>query len=732
MHILGIRHHGPGSARNVRKALEQIKPDCILIEGPPDADALIEWAAKSEMKPPVALLLYNPENPQQAVFYPFSEYSPEWQAMTYATAKNINVRFMDLPFAHQCTEEETTENEQFTNEKPNSWDALAHAAGFEEGEEAWEQIIEYRQDTNDIFEAVAEAFIALRTKEGSKDVEVYSKREALREAYMRKIIRQAEKEGFENIVVICGAWHVPALQQMPSQKHDDELLKKLPQVKIDATWIPWTNSRLAWENGYGAGVTSPGWYAHIWKYPKDNGVIWLSKVAKTLRQDKMDVSVAHIIETQRLAEHLAIIRNVPRVGLTELNEAIVSVIGMGDDMILRLVKEKLIVGNKIGAVPSDAPKIPLQLNVELLQKKLKLKPSATREELILDLRKPLDLERSVFLHRLHTIGIDWGRKTQIRTKGTFKESWVLEWTPELLIKVIEKGIWGNTVETAATNYVLHIAEEADLAQVTDMLEKVIPAQLPDLLQKLMQCVENLSATTSDVLILMQAIPPLANISRYGDVRKTDTDLILNVVKSLVLRTCIGLPSVCFSLDENAANQLNELLLIVNQSIILLQDENLITTWQTTLRQIMDMPNTNALIAGTNCRLLIDAKALTEDEAATYFSVALSIANEATFTAAWLEGFLKGSGTILLLDDRLWNLVDAWVEQLNENVFIPIIPLLRRTFSTFQPAERQKIGEKAKFGTNNTVVNHQLVSGVNDERGASALAVIDEILFSFNL
>ena len=35
--LFGIRHHGPGSARSLRAALEHLRPDAILVEGPPDA-----------------------------------------------------------------------------------------------------------------------------------------------------------------------------------------------------------------------------------------------------------------------------------------------------------------------------------------------------------------------------------------------------------------------------------------------------------------------------------------------------------------------------------------------------------------------------------------------------------------------------------------------------------------------------------------------------------------------
>jgi hypothetical protein len=644
---------------------------------------------------------------------------------------------MDLPFAHNKfhDESEDIDNKEVIQEKSYpeerwNWDHLAEAAGFDDGEVWWEQTFEYRQSNTDVFEAVGEAFAELRiSQENATNIPLVSnEKEAHREAYMRRVIRQAQKDGFRNIAVICGAWHGPALLNMPSVKEDDELLKKLPKIKTAATWIPWTYSRLSLESGYGAGVTSPGWYEHIWNYPKDNGVRWLSRVAQTLRKEKMDVSVAHLIEAQRLAECLSAMRSIPRVGLTELNEAVVSVIGMGNDMLLRIVYEKLIVGSAIGKVPSDAPKVPLQMDVEVLQKKLRMMPAATREEFILDLRKPLDLDRSVFLHRLQVIGVEWGRKISARSKGTFKETWILEWTPDMMIKIIEKGIWGNSLEIAASNFAAAETENCDLATLTTLLEKVIPAQLPLLLERLIVQIENLSATTSDVLTLMKALPPLANISRYGDVRKTDTGLIQHVVDTLVTRISIGLPSVCFSLNEDAAEDIAKSTIGVHQAVILLQKEEQTTLWLSTLRKIMDAPNANALVAGTNCRLLLDSKALDEKESYICFSLALSIGNESSYTAQWLEGFLKGSGTILLLDQRLWNLLDTWIESLDESLFVPILPLLRRTFSTFSMPERQKIGEKAKQGIVAKNENKTLVvSGVDEFKATKSLSVIDKLL-----
>jgi pheromone shutdown protein TraB len=74
--VLGIRHHGPGSARSVVRALEKLEPDLVLVEGPPDAQRLVPFIARPEMRPPVALVVYPSDKPARGVFYPFASFSP--------------------------------------------------------------------------------------------------------------------------------------------------------------------------------------------------------------------------------------------------------------------------------------------------------------------------------------------------------------------------------------------------------------------------------------------------------------------------------------------------------------------------------------------------------------------------------------------------------------------------------------------------------------------------------
>src|SRR5689334_3555277 len=97
VHIYGVRHHGVGSARQILRSLELLKPDILLVEGPPEISDVLALVGKEGLTPPVAVMVYNSEEPRESSFYPFAEYSPEWIAVKYANKNNIPVRAMDLP-----------------------------------------------------------------------------------------------------------------------------------------------------------------------------------------------------------------------------------------------------------------------------------------------------------------------------------------------------------------------------------------------------------------------------------------------------------------------------------------------------------------------------------------------------------------------------------------------------------------------------------------------------------
>jgi hypothetical protein len=737
-HLFGIRHHGPGSARSLRLALEALDPDIVLIEGPPDAQAVLPLLRSEAMIPPVALLIYAPDTPSKAVYYPFARFSPEWQALDYALARNLPVRFIDLPQEVQLAREpeepeqpeeapaepmggdETTtsavapeapsgEQEQApASPREDPLALLAQAAGYDDHELWWERQIEQRRDMVGFFDGILEAMTALRADTSPRDDE-----EAQREAHMRQGIRAAQQEGFQRIAVVTGAWHSPALGDLSNAKGDVALLKGLKRIKTQATWIPWTNSRLAYRSGYGAGVTSPGWYEHLWTTGDGAPTRWLTRAAHLLRGEGIDASSASVIEAVRLGEALAAMRDLPMPGLAEMHEATQTVLCNGDATRMTLIREKLEIGEAMGAVPPETPAVPLQRDLEAQRRRVRLTPDDIKKRLRtlgrpesetekltleLDLRNTVDRDRSQLLHRLRLLGVNWGEPARAtrHIKGTGAEFWTLQWQVEFVIGLIEANVWGNTIARAATARSIDAAGKSeDLPALTELLDQVILAGLPEAIEHALARVRDQAAVSADVRHLMDALPPLARVVRYSDVRGAKAEDVLPVYGALFERALIGLPGACASLDDEAAAAMVESMTRVDSSVRLLDDAGQREEWIGTLHGLVERESIHGLVRGRSARFLLDLGALDEPELQRLARLALSTVTPAPQAGAWVEGVLQGGGLALLHQDGLWQALDGWLSELAPEEFIALLPLLRRSFSGFQPPERRAMGEKVK-------------------------------------
>ncbi|WP_435881031.1 DUF5682 family protein [Streptosporangium subroseum] len=905
--VLGVRHHGPGSARSLRDELERLRPDIVLIEGPPEADELVELARDPDLEPPVALLAHVPGEPSMAAFWPFAVFSPEWQALRHAVEAGIPVRFCDLPAAYSLASRPDTPEAVPQEEDPQAGKAqdagpqgldpqsgkahdvgpqagkardaepqsgkaqdagpqgldpqdgkardggpqdgkaqgagpqdgkgqdsepqprglepqgsepqdaegqdagtpalradpigvLARAAGYDDPERWWEDAVEHRGDTP--FQVIAEAMAAVR--EGY----VTDAYEARREAFMRRTIRRAVKDGFERIAVVCGAWHVPALTGssggssngptresaawgagLPTVKADDALLKGLPKVKAEMTWVPWTYGRLAAWSGYGAGVTSPGWYHHLFAAPDRPVERWLTGAARVLRDEDLPVSSAHVIEAVRLAESLAVLRGRPLAGLEEVTEAVRAVLCEGDDLPVELIQRHMVVGERLGHVPDATPMVPLQRHLREEQRRVKLKPEALDREHDLDLRKPLDLERSRLLHRLRLLGVGWGTPQESRSKGTFRESWTLAWRPEFDIELIEASAWGTTVSAAAAAKVRDLADGGQgpgaatrggagtpgmggpgggtpgaggpgagtpgqggtgpgapgasggprggapagvtLAGLTGLVERCLLADLPDALPYVLDSLSARAALDSDVTHLMAALPAMVRAQRYGDVRGTPAAGLTAIAFALLTRICVGLGGAVTGLDDDAARDLLRHIDGVHASVALLDggsgEEAPQARWLTTLRGASGRADLHGIIEGRLIRILLDAGDLDAAEVGLRMSRAMSAGHPPARAAAWIEGFLSGGGLLLVHDSRLLGLVDEWLIGLAPETFVDVLPLLRRTFGAFAAPERRSIGSRVRSLTTGAAHGVQEVTDLDERRAAAAVRTVLTIL-----
>ncbi|MEQ1669314.1 MAG: DUF5682 family protein [Hyphomicrobium sp.] len=733
LHLFGIRHHGPGSARGVLAALEVADPEVVLIEGPPDADNMIPFAASPAMRPPVALLVHADEDPSNASFYPLAEFSPEWQAMRWALSRGRPVRFIDLPSAIRLGERArlaagaaaraggdgqasaddaappgvaASNPVELSRIHRDPLAYLAGIAGYDDSEAWWNALVEQGAHGPEIFSSLESAITELRAAIDptslwcAEEIRI----ESSREAHMRLAIADALTATGGQVAVVCGAWHVPALRQKVPAKDDRAVLKGLAKIKVTATWVPWTETRLATGSGYGAGVASPGWYAHLWdelqRHRSGGDTLaanaftsrWQGRVAALLRKSGRPASTASIIEAARLALSLAALRDLALPGIEEMREASLATLCDGEAAPLKLIEQELITGRGVGEIDGGVPQMPLAADLARWQKKLKLKPEALDSDISLDLRSDAGLAKSQLLHRLSLINVRWGKmQGSGSSRGTFRENWRMRWEPEYSVCLAEALVFGTTVEQAAGNAAIAAAvKEPSLAGISALVRGCLDAGLEKAAEATIATLQRQASQSSDVAALGGAIPPLAGILRYGTAREMPVAPLRLLVTSLVEAVCAGLVYACRSLQAGEAGDMRLRLTDLNVAMGLIDDDKLSSDWLHALSCVAGDQSVHPLLAGFAVRALYDQGALSQDVTASHLSRALSPSVPPLAAGDWIDGFLGTSGQILLHDMTLRTIIDAWLLSLGEEEFTNLLPVLRRGFSSFDRSERRRM------------------------------------------
>lgn len=783
----GIRHHGPGSAARLVAALNQLKPKKVLIEGPTDCSGLMSALAHRQMKPPVALLAYAKDTPNCHCYYPFAEFSPEYQACLWAVKNDAELAFIDLPIniklAQQLNEIAAMEEALEADELENSDDdldnsnnssnndtdsdsednpesdleeaeqtelknihkdpigALAKLAGYDDGEAWWHDLIEQshfdhihstsgdasnnqsetqNEAPKDIFNTVANAMTVLRekvyqnTKTDTEDD--LTEKDTYREAFMRLQITKESKGVDGNIAVVCGAWHVPALDpaihiKLQSQqtsekvtktsiaKADRELIKHLPKKlaasKVKTTWIPWTSRRLASQTGYGAGVRAPMWYLHLWQHRNNTHLLenWLSRITRELRKQGQVISTASVIEAVRLSSSLAVVRNRPSAGFEEITEAVVSCLCFGERFIWEQVSDTLLLGKDVGHIPKDLSRAPLLEDLQRLQKKTRLKPEALSRELSLDLRSKAGLAKSILLHRLSILGVPWGEMTSIGgSRGTFRERWIISWEPEYAISLVENLVYGNTIKQAANNKLIEaMQDETNLGDLAKTVKHCLEAQLNQATAQGLKRINDRAAQTDNAIELLESLSPLVHIARYGTAREMSLDQVTLLVQQLAIKAALALPYACRNLNDEESKHYRNCLNDAHNALLLAElDDDIMNNWWEALETIIDNPNSSLQVSGLSARLLYQAQQISDAHLAELLQRALSPAIPAHDAAQFFEGFFEQASQRLLYDNILLSTVENWLISLDEEEFVAFLPLFRRVFSDLDANERRRL------------------------------------------
>jgi hypothetical protein len=747
-HLFGIRHHGPGSAASLVAALDRLDPAAVLIEGPSDANDLLHFAALPGMQPPIALLAYVADEPGLASFFPFASFSPEWRALLWALKRDRPVRFIDWSAAtalavrkERAAARAQKPGDAASPETPpataDPLEAIAQISGHSDGEAFWNALVESTGGGPDVFPVIEAAITELRKAhyESETPATPRSEDDERREAFMRLEVRQALKDVDGAIAVVTGAWHVPALRADPSAAADRALVRGLPKLKTAATWVPWTEPRLAMASGYGAGVASPGWYGHLWgqndragRWPAapDLAASWLAKVAMLLRSEGQQASTASVIEAVRLSVALSSLRGHAMPGLAEMRDATLAALCHGDEAPYRIIETRLVIGDQVGRIDDGVPQMPLAIDLARWQRKTRLSPEALESDIAVDLRSEAGLLKSTLLHRLDLIAVPWGRLIDAQAgRGTFRELWKLAWAPEFSVRLAEALVHGPTIEQAAAGAAIAQAEKSTtIAELTNLVRRCLLADLDDAAQTCIARLQAAAVKAADMTGLAEAVPPLVSILRYGTARKIPEDALAALARALAVEVIAGALPASRNLDEESAERMRAAFAGFDAALELFGDSSLVEGWCRALVALAADATAAPAVAGLAARRLYERSASTPEATAATLSRTLSPANPPNAAASFLHGFFGESAEVILHDRALFTIVDEWLAAPEEQHFLEVLPMLRRAFASFGAVERRRLLEQVGRGA----ALAPLAAGAVDEAAfAKALPLLKLIL-----
>ena len=728
VHVFGVRHLSPGAAHHLRQVLNRLQPEAVLVEGPSDADEQIAHLVHEETRPPLALLAYTRTRPVRSILYPLAEYSPEWVALTWAIQNRRRVHFIDLPAAvflemHQPRAEPKAEESDEADKKPTQsekrseasehtqaylddpYQAIARLAGDPDHETWWERHFEH---TND---AEAYAGQALEFGRGLREIRALPEEDEnlIREAFMRRRIREVLAAGHApaKILVVCGAFHAPALNSALPAMSDEEVAT-LPRAEISLTLMPYSYYRLSAQSGYGAGNHAPAYYQQLFEEyrrgdPERLPARFLSELAGAMREDGHVRSPAEVIEAVRLARSLAALSGSPAPCLRDLRDAAVTCLGRGEPHLVHGFLAELEVGHAVGQLPKGVSRTALQDDFCWQVEKLKLSRFQVdrTEGLELDLRENrfvkseeaalLDRKRSTFLHRLRVLGIQFASTKETRQdQGTWKECWSLRWTPECEIQVVEASLEGDTIDGVAAlklSEKLAAAEQVD--QAAEIVREAACCQLTGALEDARRRLQAMTVEGTSVAALARAADCLSEVIRYGSVRRVDPEPLRPLLQQLFLRATLSAGQACVC-DRHGAGEVRQALLSLQRIAGTHSTEVDAERWYRELANIAATDSLNALLSGVAAALLLEQGRIDEQTLAAEVSRRLSPGMDAECAAGWFEGLVSHNHMALFSRISVWRQLDAYIVGLDEEAFLHALVHLRRAFADFQPGEIRRV------------------------------------------
>ncbi|MGE8215158.1 MAG: DUF5682 family protein [Stenotrophomonas maltophilia] len=542
--IIGVRHHSPACARLVAARIRRQRPAFVLIEGPADFNPRLDELHLDHRLPLAIYSHRSDDSTHHGSWTPFAEHSPEWQALVVGREVGAQVRFIDLPAWHEAfaaLENRYADSADHAHEaRADAYErALGERLAVQGRDALWDHLFEQDDVDEGLHERLHTYFVHLRGDDrGSLGNQ---QREQMMAAWIAWAMRQPPGEGRHGVLVVCGGYHAPALQQLWAQQPSASTPPAVPlpaagssgAVRHGSFLVPYTFKRLDAFAGYASGMPSPGWYQWQWEHGADADAHMLGQVMARLRGRGLPASTADLIAARLRADGLARLRGHPRPQRVDWLDALAGALvkdaldaplpwtyrgrlRAGTDPVLVQIMEVL-AGDSAGLLDPLTPQPPLLAD---LAAQLHAHGLVLGQGCRLDLLDPHDRQRSVLLHRLLLLQVPG----IVRTHGpaqaisdTFEETWSLAQPVEQHAALIEAGAWGATVGDAARARLEDALRHADrgIAGRVPLLNRAAWAALPAVSAAVLDDLAAAVASEARFEVLAPALGELDLLRRHG-------------------------------------------------------------------------------------------------------------------------------------------------------------------------------------------------------------------------
>lgn len=546
-----IRHHSPACARALRERARAVKPHAVLIEGPADFNPHLEELYLPHTLP-IAIYSYvrDAEGRRHGAYYPFCEYSPEWQALQSARELGAAARFIDLPWRAILSFRAAWEAQKKDEEENARWDLCRHRyadaqlrrsayvkklcdeLGVDDFDALWDELFEIDAPPDaEVYTARARRFCGhCRELDEPDPVDVE------REIFMARQIRSALDEFAGPVMVATGGYHTPALEQRLFEPEGGSA--ETPDAAADSecgiALTPYSFARLDALTGYEAGMPGPGFYAYVWQGRArgeafDHHAV-LAEVIRVLRGKGQPISAADLIGAEVTAQALASLRGHRDIWRRDMIDGLRGslvkdeVARGGTHPLLEAVAE-VFRGSAVGRLAEGTTLPPLVHDLRTLLLEHRLTPEVQGRVAELTLNEAVGRARSRVLHRLRLLrvaGFELLDGTDMRSRDDLSsvwERWAIRWSPDFEATGIEAARYGPTLAEAAAALLAERAGgiERDIARAAELLVDAALAGLGTQTAELCAALEPLVRSGGDFLAMAQALEHLLYLYHYDTV-----------------------------------------------------------------------------------------------------------------------------------------------------------------------------------------------------------------------